>query len=174
MTFHRICDTISFVIKHIYTDGGVIWDGNPGGSKLGGTWAYVLTDENDELVSSDYGTLKLDDRPTTNNHTELFAAIQGLKAVPDKWVGVFCSDSEITLGRMFRGWKFKNVPQFLIDDLRAQLCRVGNLIPRHVGGHPTKKQLEKGYNRRGNETSKWNKVCDDLCNQAKIQNIVED
>ena len=151
----------------LYTDGGVCYDGNHGGSRIGGTWAYCAVDINDELVISDKGFIKLEDRLTTNNHTEFLAAIMALEAMDAGWSGTLASDSKITLGRLFEGHNTKNLPEEWIERAEKALERLGVVTPQHLDGHPTKEHLRTGKGKRGNPVSKWNKVCDDLCNEAK-------
>lgn len=150
------------VVK-LVCDGGVVGK-NP--SDFGGSWAYAAIDENDELVFSNSGFHKTEDRPTTNNHTELIAAIEALEAMPDKWSGLLVSDSQITLGRIFQGWRWKNVPQEYILRLRKVMSRLGDVRGMHVDGHATKAHLESGIGKRGNPVDKWNNFVDGLCTEV--------
>jgi ribonuclease HI len=154
-------------IKNLYCDGGVVYDGSAGGSSIGGTWAFVATDENDELVYYDSGFIKLDDRLTTNNHTEFYAAIMALEAMDAGWSGMFSSDSKITLGRLFEGDNTKNLPNEWIIRARKALDRLGVVTPRHLDGHPSKEHLRTGIGKKGNPVSEWQKKCDKLCGEAK-------
>jgi ribonuclease HI len=154
-------------VKHLYADGGVIWDGSAGGSSIGGTWAYCATDENDELLFSDSGFVKMEDRLTTNNHTEFIAAVKALESMEAGWSGVFACDSKITLGRLFDGDNTKNLPNIWIKRAKEALGRLGVITPMHLDGHATKAQLEAGIGKNGNPVSKWNSECDRLCNAAK-------
>lgn len=154
-------------VKNLYVDGGVIFDGSSGSSKIGGTWAYCAVDENDELVFSDSGFIKVEDRLTTNNHSEMYAAILALESVDAGWSGTLCSDSKITLGRLFNGDNTKNLPDEWIARARKAVERLGVVTPKHLDGHPTKAHLKAGKGKRGNPVSKWNVMCDKLCNDEK-------
>jgi ribonuclease HI len=155
-------------VKHLYADGGVIWSGSPGGSAIGGTWAFVATDENDEYLFSDSGYIKVESpKGTTNNHTEFVAAVMALEAMELGWSGILASDSKITLGRLFNGDNTKNLPNEWIERAKEALKRVGAITPKHLDGHATEKQLKAGFGKHGNPVSKWNNECDKLCNKAK-------
>ncbi len=154
-------------VKQLFVDGGLIWDGSPGGSTIGGTWAWVAIDEQDELVSFDSGFISMPDRETTNNHTEFFATIKAMEAMDAGWSGTLSSDSKITLGRLFKGHNTKNLPNEWVVSARRALNRLGVVTPRHLDGHPTKDHLKAGIGKRGNPVSKWNVKCDLLCAEAK-------
>ncbi len=149
----------------LYCDGGVCFDGSHGASNFGGSWAFCAVDANDELLYSDSGFLQVEDRPTSNNHTEMYAAIMALESVPEGWSGTLYSDSKITLGRLFEGWRNKNLPEEYVLRAKNALIRLGKVQGKHLDGHPTKAQLEAGIGKRGNPVSKWNIFCDDLCTQ---------
>lgn len=148
-------------ITHVYTDGGVVGR-NP--SDFGGTWAFVAVDSNDQEVFRSSGFHKTQGQATTNNHTELIAVIEALEAMPEGWTGTIVSDSQITLGRVFSGWRMKNVPEEYVERLRVAKERLGKISGKHVDGHPTKAQLESGLGKRNNSVSKWNVLADQLCN----------
>lgn len=162
--------SISHPLK-LFTDGGVIQK-NP--SSIGGTWAWCLV-LNDELIRKDYGTIiptdvvRFPNMLVTNNQTELFAIVQGLSQLQDDDIVEICSDSQISLGRVFSGFKFSNIPWWLFTSLDLQkrrLKRWNEFSFRLMNGHPTKKELEVGIGKRGYPTSKWNVLCDELCNKA--------
>jgi len=158
-------------VENLYADGGVV-NRNP--SDFGGTWAFVATDENDELLFSKSGFYQAPIGKTTNNHTELVAVLEALESMPDGWNGTLVSDSEITLGRVSKGWALKNVPSELVVRLRNVLQRLGKIKVKHVDGHPSKAQLASGIGKRGNPVSKWNVEADRLCNVevAKVKGKV--
>jgi ribonuclease HI len=169
LTFAKLYERIIRMknIKTLYCDGGVIWDGTNGASKIGGTWAYIATDEKDEMVLEASGFVKLEDRPTTNNHTEFIAATYALEAMPLGWSGTLASDSKITLGRLFEGEQTKNLPNELVERAQRALDRLGAVTPKHLDGHPTAAHLEAGIGKNGNPVSKWQDRCDKLCGDAK-------
>lgn len=150
----------------LYCDGGILAEGSmSSSSNFGGAWAFVATDEDDEIVFSESGFIRLEDRPTTNNHTEMYAAIKALESAPNGWNGILFSDSELTLGRLFKGWTLNNLPEDFIHRFKSALDRLGIVIGQHLKGHPTKKDLKRGYTLKGRPVSRWNKMCDDLCQQ---------
>lgn len=152
-------------IKTLYFDGGVIGSGT---SQEGGVWAFCAVDENDELVFYKSGFHKTEGG-TTNNHTEFIAAVNALEAMDAGWSGVLSGDSKITLGRLFEGWKCKNLPAEYVTRARMALARLGVVTPFHIDGHPTKAHLEAGVGKKGNPVSRWNKKCDDLCGEEKVK-----
>lgn len=153
------------IIHHplkLYTDGGVI-SKNP--SPYGGTWAWVLVHE-DKIVASESGILPAKDGPVTNNQTELLAIIEGLQEIPLHSVAEICSDSNVSLGRVFRGSSFNNIPFWMETRLKQSIKYFSywnQFSYTLLDGHPTKAQLASGVGRHGHPVSKWNKLADDLC-----------
>lgn len=162
----------------LYCDGGIIGR-NP--SAIGGTWAWCLV-EGDQLVreksgliigpagvrhSSDHSVAQ----PVSNNLAELVAAILGIEALPMNWSGYVCSDSQVTIGRLFWMWKFTRIPQEWI--WRAGSCcllRPGPIRPILLQGHPTKTDLACGIGKRRNlPVSKWNVYCHQQCSDQAAQ-----
>lgn len=158
---------ISHPLK-LFTDGGVI-SKNP--SPYGGTWAWVLVHEG-KMVDRSSGILPVSLSPITNNQTELLAIIEGLKSVPLASTLEICSDSSISLGRVFRGSSFNNIP-FWMETQLLQVKRSFRYWDKFsytlIDGHPTKAQLASGIGKHGHPVSKWNKLCDDLC-RAEAEN----
>jgi ribonuclease HI len=155
-------------VKYLYSDGGVIYSGSPGGSTIGGTWAFVATDENDEFLFSKSGYIKVESpKGTTNNHTEFVATVMALEEMDAGWSGTLACDSKITLGRLFEGNQTKNLPAEWVERAQKALNRLGVVTPKHLDGHASKAQLEVGIGKHGNPVSKWNNLCDDLCGEAK-------
>lgn len=155
----------------LYADGGVI-QRNP--SSIGGTWAWCLVND-DELIQSDSGVIIPTDVVTfpgnlvTNNQTELFAVIQGLSQLPDDAIVEVRSDSEVTLGRVFKMYAFNNIPFWMKSSLQIEKKRLKNFSKftyELMDGHPTKAQVISGFGKRGHVTSKWNVLCDKMCNEA--------
>ena len=160
--------------RYIYADGGVIGR-NP--SSIGGTWAYVLTQDDEVLKEcSNVVTPEQIQMPAvSNNVTELIAVVRGLAAVPFDWYGTIASDSEITLGRVFRGWHRHNVPDWLSAELdfQIQMHIKWNKINGHLlQGHPTRLQLLKGMGDRY-PVSKHNVRCDQLCGIEAKKYLIE-
>lgn len=149
----------------LFCDGGVCLK-NP--SSIGGTWAWVIVD-GDEPVEQKSGFIKPEEMKSgtvTNNQTELLAIVRGFQRLHPANVVHVCSDSMVSLGRVFRKYPFNNIPTWLREELEAEKKRLLKFFEfRYVlmDGHPTRKHLEQGFGKRGNPTSKWNKLCDDLC-----------
>ena len=149
----------------IYVDGGVILK-NP--SALGGTWAYVIIDQ-DTILAESSGVVEPQEigRSTvTNNYTELLAALQGLQRVDREWHGRIYTDSQVTHRRLISPHaSFRGIPNILrrqILDLWQQRRWTAAL----VGGHPTKKELLAGRKSTGVPVSKWNVYVDKKCKLA--------
>jgi ribonuclease HI len=153
----------------LYADGGVIQK-NP--SKTGGTWAFRIV-ANGVVVCERSGVitpLQAGLETITNNLTEMLAVINGLKVLGStpKWIGTVYSDSQITLGRVFEGWKWTGIPGWLHSDYQA--ARHGLLCwdqIQHVllSGHPTRAQLEAGTGKGGRPVSIHNVWCDKRCGE---------
>src|SRR5574338_1198510 len=101
----------------LYVDGGVIGK-NP--STQGGTWAARLMRdafvvcEIKGVVTPKEAKLK----EITNNLTEMLALIRGLQLLPTAWTGTIFSDSMVTLGRVFEGWKWNGIPPWMHRDFQ--------------------------------------------------------
>jgi ribonuclease HI len=150
----------------VYADGGVIGL-NP--SAIGGTWAWCQVGEDGERLKCASGII----RPSpelglfviTNNVTEFAALARALRALPDGWSGQVYSDSRITLGRFFEGWKLEGIPVGWGDHIQYLRKRLGVLEWTLLDGHPTKAQLAAGIGKRGNPVSAHNAWCDKECNR---------
>jgi len=154
-------------IISLYADGGVIGS-NP--SAIGGTYAYRLVLANGQAMgSSGVVAVAQIGGPVTNNQTEMLALLEGLKRLPDYFDGTVYSDSQITLGRIFLGWKWKNIPSWMHKTYQEQRRRLSywNEI-QHVllAGHPTKAHLAAGIGRHGYSVSEHNVWCDHECTKA--------
>lgn len=153
----------------LYTDGGVI-KSNP--SPFGGTWAYCLVGYRGNHLYEDCDYIlanKLPSKRITNNQMELLAVIRGLQTIQRDMVIHICSDSEITLGRVFKNYSMENIPDWMIEQLDDEKKRLHNFKKFKytlLSGHPTKAQLETGIGRRGHPVSYWNKHVDELCRKA--------
>ena len=158
------------IIGSLYCDGGCICK-NP--SPYGGTWAYVLTDERDEPLSEASGLILTEEIgfPVTNNLSEFIALVKALEAVPPLWAGRVCSDSNVTLGRFFKGWKITGIPEEWVRRgekarLRIDLERCRLVL---IDGHPTGAHLSAGTGKRGHLVSRHNVRCDYLCRTRSIE-----
>lgn len=159
----------------LFADGGVI-GANP--SAIGGTWAWRWVCETRVLHQhSGVITPQNADLPAiTNNLTEMLALVRGLQALPDVWVGTVYSDSQITLGRVFQGWKWKNIPLWLHHDYqqtRARLVNWDQFKYVLLQGHPTRAELAAGVGSRGYPVSEHNIWCDKACGERAAEFLRE-
>lgn len=163
-------------MEKLYVDGGVI-QVNP--SNIGGTWAYRVVDESNHVVTSDSGLLlpsilKLES--ITNNVAEMAALVKGLRALPRDWIGCVYSDSAVTIGRAFRGYKWSNVPDWLRKALMTEISRLINwpkIKYELVKGHPKKAELAVGYAEDGRLVSEHQVWCDKTCTSTGSAYVVK-
>ena len=154
----------------IYCDGGVIRQ-NP--SPIGGTWAVRFVKDGAVISERSGVYMAHAAMPTvSNNLTEMLAVLEGLARLPANWTGTVYSDSQITLGRVFLGWKWSNLPASFHRDYQAYRARLVNWAQiSHVllAGHPTAAQLAAGIGRHDYEVSEHNVWCDKECGRlAKV------
>lgn len=155
--------------NRLYTDGGVIQK-NP--STIGGTWAYCLVTSKGNMLYEDYDVERperFNNKLVTNNQMELLAVIRGLQTIQRDMIIHVCSDSEITLGRVFKNYSMENIPDWMVNELDTEKRRLNQF--KHfrctlLSGHPTKSQLQAGVGRNGHLVSYWNKHVDELCKLA--------
>lgn len=151
-------------VTAVYADGGVVHV-NP--SPFAGTWAYCWVDDAGERVREHSGLIRLDPDlglPTvSNNQAELYALIMALKPLPDGWSGHVFSDSRISLGRLFWGFRWSNIPEPWEAWGKGWIARLGPVTPVLLDGHPNRAQLAAGIGKRGNPCSPHNVRCDELC-----------
>jgi ribonuclease HI len=149
----------------LFADGGVIGR-NP--STVGGTYCYVALDGAENVLDLAGGVITPAEArmpAISNNLTELLALVAGLEAMPEGWHGTVYSDSQVSLGRLFQGWKITNIPGWLVARTTRALRRVDTERIWHVllDGHPSKAQLAAGVGSRGHSVSVWNCRCDAEC-----------
>jgi ribonuclease HI len=154
--------------NELYVDGGVVGV-NP--SYIGGTYAWRQVVDGEVIAEGSHFISATDARvqAVTNNQTEMLAMIKGLESLPDDWQGNVLSDSRITLGRVFLGWKWSNMPSWVhrrFQAVRARLLHFDTLEHTLLAGHPTKAQLEAGVGKRGHPVSIHNVWCDEACRLA--------
>lgn len=161
------------MIVAIYTDGGVIKK-NP--SSIGGTWAWCAVNEEGSNLRSDEGVIDIATARTwgleavTNNLTELYALCKAMTSLPDGWSGTVYSDSQISLGRLFLGYKkWEGIPDELREWAQTSVARLGTVKPVLLDGHPTRAQLAAGIGKRGNPCSAHNVWCDEQCTRVGKQ-----
>lgn len=151
----------------LYADGGVIGS-NP--SLRGGTWAWCQVNAAGQRSCTNSGMITPDvaQMPAiSNNLTELLALVEGLESLPEGWQGTIYSDSWVSLQRVFRHARLKNVPDWLVARLQA-LQKRGHLYQYGytlLDGHPTKAELAVGRGKRGHPVSEHNVWCDQECNR---------
>lgn len=145
----------------LYCDGGVILK-NP--SNIGGTWAFCGVNAVGERIIEQSGVVPANGRDISNNHTEQIAITKALEAMPDGWSGIVHSDSMIALGRVFKGWREKNLPRNISDRSRIAVQRLGKIETVLLQGHPTKADLAAGIGKKRNlPVSIHNVWCDKAC-----------
>lgn len=161
-------------MNELYVDGGVMRK-NP--SPIGGTWAARLV--RDGLVAMELsGWITPREARTeaiTNNLTEMLALVRGLQLLPARWTGTIYSDSQVTLGRAFEGWKWQNIPPWLhheYREARKHLMHWDELQHVLLDGHPTIAHLAAGTGKRGHPVSEHNRWCDEAC-QAAARKFLE-
>lgn len=185
----KIDSEILKTVVAAFTDGGVIKK-NP--SVIGGTWAFVLVNANNENVYEESGVVPATaTRSITNNQTEQIAIVKALEILPENWTGALFTDSKIARGRVFLGYKTENLPTNIITRTLAARNRLGKISTVIFEGHPTKNCLQskdeprvaeiiqniKEYRdhanfidgigkRRGRPVSRHNVRCDELCGEA--------
>lgn len=153
------------VMTNLYTDGGLVLR-NP--STIGGAWAYVITDQNDEEMLRASGAIKPMDigmEAVTNQYVELLAVYIGMQQLPDGFAGKILLDSDVTryrLDRAKRG-RFRGIPAEFEAKILAQMARMGDYKLILLQSHPKLAELEAGISTTGRPVSKHNKACDYLC-----------
>lgn len=160
--------------NQLYVDGGVI---NINPSTIGGTWAARLVQDG-KVINEWSGVITPAEAymlSVSNNLTEMLALVKGLSFLPWDWRGTVYSDSQVTLGRAFQGWKWNNVPSWLYNAFGNQCARLVHWKQIHyvlLDGHPTKAHLEAGVGKRGHPVSAHNAWCDHAC-QAQAKQFME-
>jgi ribonuclease HI len=162
-------------MRELYVDGGVV-GANP--SAIGGTYAWCQVENGERVMLGMHFISATDARvdAVSNNLTEMLAMIKGLESLPDDWIGTVYSDSKITLGRVFLGWKWSNIPMGVHRRFQAVRSRLKNFEKfGHVllDGHPTKAQLAAGVGKRGHPVSEHNVWCDEACRRVGHQALDE-
>jgi ribonuclease HI len=151
----------------VYADGGVIQK-NP--SPFGGTWAWVAVGPKGRRLAWGSGIIQGSrKRAISNNHAEYRAVVEALEWLPFRWTGRVCSDSEVTLGRIFGRWREEKVPVDLIRRKQVALRRLGDIEPVLLQGHPTRKELSEGKGKRGYPVSEHNVWCDAECSRIGLE-----
>ena len=157
----------------VYTDGGVIGR-NP--SEVGGTWAYAVVGADDKCITNDSGIVtpaEFQIEAISNNFTELYAVVIALTRHQDA-VGTLCTDSYVTQCRLVNAKpSFEGIPKDVQDTVQEIRGRIrGKWRVILLDGHPNAEQLKTGIGKRGNPCSKWNVLCDTLCNEAKLKHKI--
>jgi ribonuclease HI len=62
----------------------------------------------------------------TNNQAEMWAMLEGLRRLPETFSGTIYSRNQVTLGRIFSGWKWTNIPSWIHQIYRVQRKRLLN------------------------------------------------
>jgi hypothetical protein len=138
---------------------------------IGGTYAWRQVVDGEPVAGGGYFISCKDARVelVTNNQTEMMAMVKGLESLPVNWVGTIFSDSQVTLGRSFAGWKWANIPSWLVHRFqaaRARLLHFDEFDHVLLAGHPTRAQLLSGVGKHGYPVSVHNVWCDQACRIA--------
>jgi hypothetical protein len=157
-------------VRALYVDGGVI-AANP--SPYGGTWAWCHVDEERHTQGTIIRTgsgIVLPHPPydaITNNYAEMLAMVEGLESLPDGWGGPIYSDSDVTLGRVFRGNATAGLPAAFMSRVAMALSRLdlSTLTYHLVRGHPNQEELYYGWDSKGRIVSRHNVWCDKECKE---------
>lgn len=156
---------------NLFCDGGVITR-NP--SPYGGTYAWILVDNKGTRINHDNGFFSpesIGKEKVSNNASELYAVLQALEFVLKEYPnyqGHIWTDSMITWRRLTKSFKFNGIPDFMRLQC-LQIRRNGLWIPKHLGGHPTLKDLAMGYDNRGLPVSVHNVSCDNMCKKQSAK-----
>jgi len=144
----------------VYTDGAV---SNNGYENSRGGWAYVILDENDNVVRSASGHVE----PATNNICELMALIEGCHAAVEfdrEATVVVYTDSSYAQRCYKEGWWRKWLSNGWINSKKERVANIDlwrKLIPFFRGSHFT---FEKC---KGHSGDFWNEFVDKLAVKAK-------
>lgn len=157
-------------IVAVYADGGCILR-NP--SPYGGTWAYCLVDAAGQRVQGESGVITVAGETVSNNLAEFVAVVMGLEALPAHWSGRVCSDSKVTLGRLFWQWRLRLLPDEWVIRGGEALERLGPLTPVLLDGHPTRAHLAAGIGKRGHPVSEHNVWCDAACGEQAREYLAQ-
>lgn len=146
----------------LYADGGVI-QSNP--SSIGGTWAWCGVDLAGErfAVSSGVVLATPQEPEITNNQMEFVAAVRALDSLPDGWIGILASDSQVTIGRLFWGWAMNNLPELWLKRWLQVKGRLGKVTPLLLKGHPSASELRTGRAANGSPVSVHQVFVDEEC-----------
>ena len=150
----------------LYADGGLL-QSNP--SPIAGMWAWCHVDADGWRVDEASGILTPADvaaSGVTNHHTETYALLAGLEALPESWSGKVCSDSKNALRVFFGEGSLKKLPASWHRRIGAALRRLGPVEAIRLDGHPTKAQLAAGVGKRGGPVSPHNVYVDRLCTRT--------
>jgi ribonuclease HI len=159
-----VIDAAGAEVAAVYADGGVI-GANP--SQIGGTWAYCYVDADGDRLTTQSGIVVPSDLELaviTNNLTEMLALLNALEPLPHGWSGQVYSDSMVTLGRLFKGWKMTGIPYDLQNRARRLVAaHLGQVTWIRLDGHPSREHLASGIGPRGGPVSVHQQHCDLTC-----------
>lgn len=160
--FQKFIAEFPWRVKRLYTDGGTIKK-HP--SDIGGTWAWCVTDENDDYIYGESGFFPAPKGMDITRFQAEFAALtRGLEALPNGWFGTVCADCELTINRFFKNHSCFNIPPNMLGRGKTALERMGEMKYVLLQSKPTKADIENGTGKRsGLPVSQWNKWCDKKC-----------
>lgn len=160
-------------MNQLFCDGGVIRK-NP--STIGGTWAFRLLEDGE--VIREHAAIVIPAHicldTVSNNLAEMLALINGMEELPRYWKGTIYSDSMVTLGRAFQGWKWNGIPDAIRERFRLARLRLVYWGTEEISyvllaGHPTRAQLAAGTGHSGLPVNIHNVWCDKACNMLSEQ-----
>ena len=181
-------------IVAVFTDGGLVGH-NP--STKGGTWAWcAVTPEGEHVrevsayllpkTSTCPGNPRVGSDVVTNNDVEFFAAMRALESMAVGWSGALATDSRITIERLKKCREGQMPTAFRADWFSRAECafkRLGTVNLIHLAGHPTQKDLERGYKENSDGTTtrvnRHQTWCDSRCRElaeqfeARVNNFFE-
>lgn len=111
------------MIVALYIASGCIGS-NP--SAIGGTYAWRIISSEDTI----YGRAAVVPASrigaeVTNNQAEMLALLDGLSRLPAHFHGKVYSQSQVTLGRAFAGFRWKNIPDWMHKRYQVERSRLG-------------------------------------------------
>jgi ribonuclease HI len=160
-------------IVAIYADGGLVRC-NP--SPYAGAWAWCHINAWGVIVARNSGIVPWTGiwMGVTNNEMEATALIEGLESLPEWWTGRVCSDSQVALGWVLArdgvGYQSK-CPAALRQRAIRATQRLGHIRRVLMNGHPSQKDLARGFGSRGLPCDSYQVVCDTECSRLTEEYI---
>lgn len=147
---------------NIYTDGATSFNGT---EKAIGGWAYVIIDEEDQIITGDYGNII----GTTNNICEMTAIINGCMAA-SKMEGIHTvySDSSYCINCYEQKWYRRWQENGWINSSSKPVANKA-LWEQLIPFFESEKFIFKKI--KGHSTNKWNNYVDKKAVEAKEKTV---